>query len=194
MKIRRSLFWFTVICVVLMVLVVWLGRKPAETPLPTVAGTNGTPPATASVAAKASQQNVASIRTNAPVATATPGARPSTQPLKTKGDQMKEALAEFNDEDVVLYGKVIDQFGAPVANANVAGSIQVNNGTRVGTDKVALATDANGMFTVSGYRGKALGIWVTKKGYVMATTSTSFVYSHLWSEGERYNPDPTIQP
>ncbi len=103
---------------------------------------------------------------------------------------MKEGLAEFNDEDVVLYGKVIDQFGSPVANATVTGSVQVNNGSRVGADKIALTTDANGMFTVSGYKGKALGIYVTKAGYVMATTNTRFIYSLLWSEAERYNPDP----
>jgi len=190
MKIRRSIYLFVVICAVLIALLVWFGKKPSETPGPTVAGTNTVPSATASVAPKVRQQTVASTSTNAPVATTIPSGRPPAQPLKTKGDQMKEALAEFNDEDVVLYGKVIDQFGAPVANATVAGSIQVNNGTRVGTDKIAVTTDANGMFTVSGYRGKTLGIWVTKKGYVMATTGTSFVYSHLWSEGERYDPDP----
>lgn len=190
MKIRRSIFWFVAVCAILIALLVWFEKKPTETPSSTAAGTNVTPPVTVSVAAKASQQNVVSNRTNAPVATAIPGAPRPTQPLKGKAEQMKEGLAEFNDQDVVLYGKVIDQFGAPVADAAVAGSIQVNNGTRVGEDKISLTTDANGLFSISGYKGKALGIWVKKKGYVMATTSTRFVYSLLWSEAERYNPDP----
>jgi hypothetical protein len=102
---------------------------------------------------------------------------------------MKEGLAELNDEDVVLYAKVIDQFGGPVASATVTGSVQVNNGTREGSDKISLTTDANGSFTISGYKGKALGIWVKKTGYVMATTNTRFVYSLLWHEAERYVPD-----
>jgi len=99
-------------------------------------------------------------------------------------------LAALNDEQVVLYGRVIDQSDSPVGGATVVGSIQVNNGTRVGADAISLSTDANGLFTISGYTGKALGIKITKPGYVMATTNTRFVYSLLWPEAERHVPDP----
>ena len=111
-------------------------------------------------------------------------------PTQTKAERAKEALATLNDEDVVLYGRVTDQFDMPVAGAEVSGSIQVNNSARVGADKIALVTDANGLFTISGYKGKALGVNASKPGYVMATTNTRFVYSRLWSETEQHNPDP----
>lgn len=190
MKKRRSIFWFVCIVAVLIAVVIWLERKPAEATSPTVAETNVVPqPSTARIIIAASPPKHAPLPTNVPVAPVSSGA--PTTPLTTKAEQMKEGLAEFNNEDVVLYGKVMDQFDAPIANATVAGSVQVNNGTREGTDKISVATDANGLFTVSGYKGKALGINVRKAGYVMATTNTRFIYSLLWSDAERYHPDPS---
>ena len=103
---------------------------------------------------------------------------------------MREGLATLNDEQIVLYGCVKDQFDSPVADASVLGVIQVNNGVRVGTDRLSLTTDARGEFSISGYKGKNLGITIKKTGYVMATTNTSFVYSLLWPEGQRQVPDP----
>jgi len=187
MKIRRSIFWFVAIVAVLIALALWLGKKkPTETPLVVSPATNVAPPAVTAASLSAS----APVHSNAPVAQAVPSAPVPTTPSQSKEQQMRTGLAELNDEDVVLYGRVIDQFGSPVVGAAIKGSIQVNNGTRVGADKISLVTDGNGFFTVSGYKGKALGINVSKAGYVLATTNTRFVYSLLWPEGERYNPDP----
>ena len=172
-------------------MVVWLGKKPVEPVLQKRAETNAMQSSVVADTDKASNLQVGSsaVQTNPAIGGVAPSPAP-TMSIKSKGEEMKEELAAFNDEDIVLYGRVIDQFGAPIADATVTGSIQVNNGARVGTDRVSLTTDANGTFTVSGYKGKTLGIWVAKNGYVMATTGTSFVYSHLWSEAERYNPNP----
>jgi hypothetical protein len=184
MKIRRSIFWFTLICcIVVNVTAVWLRKKPTTTSSPTAS------PVLVQSDKIPTRQLGHSNQTNAAAVRAASKVAPPPS-AKPKSDQMKEALSAFNDEDIVLFGRVIDQFDAPVANAIVAGSVQVNNGTRVGADKMSVTTDANGIFTFSGRKGKALGIYVTKEGYVMATASTRFVYSHLWSEAERYNPDP----
>ncbi|MGA3284347.1 MAG: carboxypeptidase-like regulatory domain-containing protein [Verrucomicrobiota bacterium] len=193
MKTRRSVFWFVIVVAALIALVLWLGKKqPVQTQPTAAVETNAAPPAATATSAPVS----APVHSNAtPAAQAVPRAPVPTPPLKTKEQQMREGLAELNDEDVVLYGRVIDQFGSPVAGAAVKGSIQVNNGTRVGSDKISLVTDGNGFFTVSGYKGKALGIYVSKTGYVMATTNTYFVYSLLWPESQRYVPDvgnPTV--
>lgn len=102
---------------------------------------------------------------------------------------MREVLTALNDEEIVFYGRAVDQFDAPVANATVVGSIQINNGVRVGTDTISQVTDENGRFSISGYHGKNLGVSVRRDGYVIATTNTSFVYSYLWSEAERHSPD-----
>lgn len=116
-------------------------------------------------------------------------------PLSPKAQQAKEGLAAFNDEPVVFYGKVVDQFNTPVPNATIDSTVEVNDGTRVGEDKFSLTSDANGAFSINGYKGKSLGIRVKKPGYVMATTDTRFVYSRLWPENEIYSPDannPTV--
>jgi hypothetical protein len=134
------------------------------------------------------RQASATVRTNNSAPAGAPDA--GSAPPRTKADRMREGLAALNDEDVVFYGKAVDQFGSPVPEATVAASIQVNNGVQVRVDRFSLVTDQAGSFTISGHKGKSLGIWVTKAGYVIATTKTSFVYSLLWPEAERHTPDP----
>jgi hypothetical protein len=190
MKVRRSVCWFVVISAVLIALIVWFGKKPAEKPLPAVAETDTAPPVTQRAAEPSQRERRSTPRTNSTAGQATTVASAPVPPTQTKDEQMREGLATLNDEQVVLYGRVIDQFGAPVAGATVAASIQVNNGVRVGADRFSLNTDANGAFTISGYKGKALGINITKAGYDLATTNTRFVYSLLWPEAERHVHDP----
>lgn len=108
----------------------------------------------------------------------------------SKVDLAKEGLGSLNDKEIVFYGKVIDQSDAPVSDAAIAGSIQINDGARSGVDRVSGVSDAKGMFVISGHKGKALGVNVSKSGYVVATTNTWFVYSALWPEAERHVPNP----
>ncbi|HUE37308.1 MAG TPA: hypothetical protein VMO20_07950 [Candidatus Acidoferrum sp.] len=186
MKTRASIIWFLAIIAVLIVLVLWLGRKKsAEMPQAASSETNAATPAIAVMSPLAN----APVHSNAPVTQAAPGA-PIPPPTESKEQQMREGLAELNNENISLYGRVMDQFDAPVAGATVTGTVQVNNGARVGSDQISLVTDDNGLFTVSGYKGKALGINITKTGYVMAATNTYFVYSLLWPASRRFTPDP----
>lgn len=191
MKIRRSVFLLVAIAVAVIALIVWLGEKTADTPLPLITETNDAAAAMQRAAEpshrKPSSIPSANLSTGQVSALASTSAAPQIQ---WKDRRMREGLAMLNDEQVVLYGRVVDQFDSPVAGAKVAGSIQVNSGARVGTDIISLNTDADGLFTVSGYTGKAIGIKISKPGYVMATANTRFVYSLLWPEAERHVPDP----
>jgi hypothetical protein len=103
---------------------------------------------------------------------------------------MRNELATYNDEDIFMRGQVIDQFGSPVPGAIVSAIIGVNNGKRVGQDRLSTVTDINGLFTIGGRKGKDMGITVIKSGYVLADTNTYFVYSHLWPESQRFTSDP----
>jgi hypothetical protein len=186
MKIRRSIILLVAVVVALIALALWYGKKkPAEPSLKVAIETNAAP----SPAAPAPSAPVrVPVHTNAlPVAQHASGAN---SPAPGREQQVREDLAVLNDEAVVFYGRVIDQFGNAVADATVTGGIQVNNGTRVGDDTITLLTDASGSFSISGYKGKALGLWVEKKGYVMATTNTYFIYSLLWPASRRFTPDP----
>jgi hypothetical protein len=190
MKTRRLFLWLFIIVAVLAVVVVWYNNRQAKTSVRTPTENN--------IATTADQPVLEANRTNANVpvqATVVVETNHPMPPMKDKGEQMKEGLAKLNDNEVVFYGRVIDQFGSPVPDATVSGIVQVNNGTRVGTDRMSTTTDGNGLFTISGYKGKNLGIQVAQSGYIMATTNTSFIYSYLWPESQRYVPDssnPTI--
>jgi hypothetical protein len=191
MKIRRSILLFCAVIVALMVLLVWLTKKPSQSVAPSGETETASAPTAERAETKPSQREPhLAARSNAPQSGTVAPANVPSPPTQTKAERAKEALALLNNENVVLYGKVTDQFDAPVAGAEISGSIQVNDGTRVGADQIRLVTDNNGMFTISGYTGKALGIAVKKPGYVMATTNTRFVFSRLWSEAEQHNPDP----
>lgn len=186
MNIRRSIVLFIAIVAALIALVLWYGkRKSAETPNALIETNAMSAPTVSNVPASSADH------TNMSLAQVDPNGKPAPSPsqVESKEQQMRAGLAELNDEDIVLYARVIDQFGSPVVGAAVTGSIQINNGTRVGGDTVSLATDGNGFFTISGYKGKALGINVSKAGYILASTNTYFIYSLLWPASRRFTPD-----
>src|ERR1700722_15142867 len=179
-KPKRVFIWFVAIGAVLIALIVWFWKRPSDTkPPPDIVVSNAETPSLTNGAATGTHEQAGASKLNAPLAPQNPVSNPPVQP---KAQQAKEGLAALNDEDVVFFGKVTDQFGSPVGSASVSGVIQVNNGVREGTDRLSLTTDSEGIFIVSGHKGKNLGITVKKTGYVMATTNTSFVYSRLWPE------------
>jgi hypothetical protein len=77
-----------------------------------------------------------------------------------------------------------------VSDALVTAAVQINNGSRVGTDRFSVTSGRDGLFTIDGHRGKSLGMIVSKPGYEMVSTNSYFIYSHLWSERERHHPNP----
>jgi hypothetical protein len=103
---------------------------------------------------------------------------------------MRNVLSNYNDVPIAFYGKLEDQFGAPVPNATVDFSIQVLNGYESGTQRGQVAADANGLFTISGYKGERLSAVPKKTGYALASRTGGGVYSELWAEEERAHPDP----
>jgi hypothetical protein len=185
MKIRRPILWLCVVVLMLLLLIVRQSELPSKLSLTALNDTNSSSPLVERISAQPSRHAGETATATNPRA-ATTNIVPPTQ---TKDQRRLEGLANLNDEEIVLYGRVIDQSGSPVSDANVAGTIQVNNGIREGSDKISLSTDANGLFTITGYKGKGLGIMIKKTGYALATKDTTFVYSHLWPEAERHVPD-----
>jgi hypothetical protein len=192
MNVRPSIVLFVSVVVVLIGLLLWVHNKKPEQIAITKFPTNGIPASSAAAHVEASSAAHPSTR---PVPVSAPNGNSVPQPLLAKEQQMRQELSGLNNEDIMFNGRVVDQFASPVPGAIVSATVQVNDGARVGADKISLTTDANGFFTVSGYKGKTLGLWVTKPGYVMAMTNTSFVYSLLWPTSQRYVPDannPTV--
>jgi hypothetical protein len=137
-----------------------------------------------------SGRTTATMRAELPLGSNWPNQASGSDGALSRSELARSALAALNDEDIVLYGRVIDQFGAPVSGASVSGLIGVNNGVRVGADRVSVVTDASGLFTISGCKGKDMGVNVKKPGYVLATATPYFVYSRLWPDAQLHVPDP----
>jgi len=71
-----------------------------------------------------------------------------------------------NSKPQDLYGRVIDQFGNPVAGATVEGNVMFERGmNKTSVETHTTTTDANGLFQFTGLHGANLGTSVRKPGY-----------------------------
>lgn len=192
MKIRRSVLWLTIAALVLIAVVLWHGRgQLSKTPASVPTETNSTSAATQHVANKSSQPNratsVAATQNNA-TGTGKPGVVKWQSLNPSNRINMLKAMLQANDADIVFYGKLEDQFSNGVSDAKVSFGIQYRNDKGSGMYRGQVVSDANGYFTISGYKGENLGIMPDKTGYVLATTGTEFRYSQL--EPGYFVPDP----
>jgi hypothetical protein len=190
MKIRRSIFWFIVVVAALIALVLWHGKEqPVETPPTASVEANVAPPTTIAPSLPVS----APVQTTVPTAGTVAGTNAVQTLPPSKWAQMQQVLSAYNDEPIAFYGRLEDQFGNPVTGAQIAASIRIENGVQHTVERFSVTSDANGFFTISGYKGQDLGVVPEKAGYTLASTSTLFTYSHI-SQGY-YVPDqnnPTV--
>jgi hypothetical protein len=187
MKIRGSIVWFVAIAAALIALVLWFGKKqPVAIPLATSAETNVPPPA----AAAPSQPVSVPVRTNAPVVETTKGTDLSKSPQLSKEERAIGILSDYNDVPIVFYGKVEDQFSNTIAGVQVNFEVRIMNGYESTVQRGQVMSDANGLFTISGYKGQDLGMAVKKEGYVFVSMNGSGIYSRLYPEEQRAHPDP----
>lgn len=175
MKIRGSILAFVVVAAVLIALILWFGRKPPAGALPVISkATNVAPMATAP-----NMPASAPISTHAPPTRVTPAISPAAaSPPQSKVAILKEIL-QANDADIVFYGRLEDQFSNAVNGAVISFSVQYEDTNGSGIHRGQVVSDANGLFTISGYEGATLSIMPQKTGYALAATDTSFRYSQL---------------
>jgi hypothetical protein len=191
MKIRSSILWLVAGLAVLTALLVLYGRKPAQSISQASTETNVAPSLETEHATVKPNRPAAvpTVRTSAPQTGVAPDTNATMPPEQTKSEQMKEGLATLNDVPIVFYGKLEDQFGSPVAGAQITGSVRIYNGVGSGAERFSVASDANGFFQLKGGNGESLGVMPRKDGYVLAATNTEFKYSYFYPDS-RHTPDP----
>lgn len=147
----------------------------------------------ATTPAAATRQSSSDISKKATVS-AEPAAAPANASLPPqppgKREQMREILSKFNDKEIEFYGKVIDQFGAPIPNVDVYGSVIYNNGVSSGVQKKQTVTDAEGLFSFSGMKGRTFDCGLRKPGYETMPEGDAWDYTELVPAGKRHHPDP----
>jgi hypothetical protein len=102
---------------------------------------------------------------------------------------MRAELAQLNDVDIVFNGRLEDQFGNAVSDAEIKFDIPFNNGQSVGTSRGAVTADENGFFSIAGYKGKSLSIIPVKAGYALASSNNGDIYSYMWPDAARTRTD-----
>lgn len=179
----KKLHWVLLVALFLALgLFFWRWRSPHSAPSSTDAV-----PSPASVSAQKTQA------TPSASALATPGL-PSpvtaTTPPISKHEQMANLLSSVNHKAIEFYGKVVDQQGVPLSGVGVYASVIFNSGLSAGVDKKQTKTDAAGLFTISGMKGRTLGIGLEKEGYEYGGEHGPFQFTEMVMEAERYHPDP----
>jgi len=194
MKIGASL-WFVVIVSALIALVLWFGKKrTVEAPPSQQREINTAKPNATTLTPGAS--TIVPIHSNAqPISQSSPISSAPMPPVESKEQQMREELAECNDVDIEFYGRLEDQFGNAVGNAQIKFEVPFNNGHAVGVQRDTTVADGNGLFIISGYKGKSLSVVPVKSGYALASLNGGGIYSYLWSDSQRAHPNrnnPTV--
>jgi hypothetical protein len=82
---------------------------------------------------------------------------------------IEAAVTKMNAASQDFYGKIIDQYGHPVAGATATGTLMQMEGVDTGTKKDFYTTqsDGNGYFEFTNLYGWQLGVVVKKDGYQM---------------------------
>jgi hypothetical protein len=94
-----------------------------------------------------------------------------------------------NHRRIRFYGVVLDQNSQPVPNAKVYITVLYNSLFGAGQKRATMQTDADGIFTVSGYKGRTLDIGLEKEGYDYAGDTGPFQYTMLVGQAAQFQPD-----
>jgi hypothetical protein len=133
---------------------------------------------------------MAVVNARVPVTTAAMASPVKVQPIQlSKTERMKEILSTYNDQPIVFYGQLEDQFSNVVPGATVSFEIRVLNGTDSTIKRGQVVADAVGFFTIEGYHGQDLSVVPQKKGYALASLNGGGNYSLLSSDVQRVHPD-----
>lgn len=128
---------------------------------------------------------VAQVATNGPNAVAQ-AYQSYRQGTVDKIDVMRAMWQSENDKKLVFYGKLLDQYGQPVADAKVVGSTMIIAGIdETRSRQYETTSDANGLFQFTEARGVKMGVFPSKTGYEF---NRKYAKAN-WSED--YQPDPT---
>jgi hypothetical protein len=94
-----------------------------------------------------------------------------------------------NDAPILFYGKLEDQGGEPVAEADILGSTVFHQGAAKRHARFSTKSDAEGRFQFEAGMGESLELVPRKEGYALASANTLALYGAGRPEQERHHPD-----
>ena len=105
-------------------------------------------------------------------------------------DYVRKSLADPTydwKQPINFYGKVVDESNQPVAAANV--HFSWNDLSEKGTSEADTKSDANGLFSLEGKKGKRLCLWASKEGYYAAADARVPCYEYANPADGLFTPD-----
>jgi hypothetical protein len=188
MKSRNRPLWIC-LAILLAVVAIWFAKHFTKTP---ARGANSLVPQQGTVRPNGRPGALSTNATAFEVAVAKVK-NALTAPSESKEQKMAGILSTQNDIPILFYGRLEDQFGEPVVDAEVAGNTIIYNGRGAGGEHVSVKSAAAGRFKIEAGKGESLGIMPRKEGYALASTGTEFKYSHLYQDYHVPNPgDPVV--
>jgi hypothetical protein len=147
-------------------------QEPNESPLPNE--TNLVATAQTSVATRTSAPSRAAMSAN--LSNVEHVAEAYKQGLINKGEAMVAMEQVANSQPQEMYGRVIDQYGQPVAGAAVTGTVMFQAGWNASREEPhAAQTDGNGEFQFTGLHGWKLAVAPSKPGYELGRNITAML-------------------
>jgi hypothetical protein len=121
--------------------------------------------------------------------TGTESTGPAGAPAKHVVAQLPESVPGDSDVPIVFYGRLQDQGGQPVVEAEITGTTIFHQGLAKATGRFTTTSDANGLFTLNAGGDESLEVMPRKAGYALASTNNVKTYTGLANETERSPPD-----
>jgi hypothetical protein len=127
---------------------------------------------------------------NTPVLVLRPATASPVPPGNGENVTRNELLASLNHQPIKFYGRVLDQFDAPVPGAEVRAEVIYNTGQSSGVTRRTLVTDSRGNFALTGVSGRTLDFNIVKTGYDFIPQHDAYDYTAIVPEHKRHHPDP----
>lgn len=125
-----------------------------------------------------------------PPGTATPTESNGTGSTEPAAAPSKPLVAQTPENDngnvpIVFYGKLQDQAGQPVVEAEITG-------TAAAKGKFNTTSDANGLFVLKAGVGESLEVMPRKAGFALASTNNVETYTSLMDGGATDSNNPVV--
>jgi hypothetical protein len=89
----------------------------------------------------------------------------SSAPFLIMGKTPQQMIAEKNSRSQDFYGKAVDQYGQPVPDVEVSGTLIIETDEGFNTEPHTTKTDLDGLFEFTGLHGADLNVKAKKDGY-----------------------------
>lgn len=89
---------------------------------------------------------------------------------------------------IEFYGKVVDEKDQPIAGAKI--ELSWTDLSPAGSTQKVIISDANGLFSIAGIKGKGLSAMPAKEGYEISRTQNHFGFEYAsFADEQYYEPD-----